>query len=100
MISRTPYTEPAKCEKCKEFLNNGEHEICDACNKTNEEIIAALEKIFEEVNDPDLTREIILSELKEMLMKKIDDPKGPMGVSEWLAHGKKYGYDKYFNNKK
>jgi hypothetical protein len=23
----------------------------------------------------------------------------PMGVSQWMAHGKKYGYDKYFRNK-
>ena len=23
----------------------------------------------------------------------------PMGVSEWKAHGKKYGYDKYFIKK-
>ena len=25
-----------------------------------------------------------------------DIVEGPMGVSQWMAHGKKYGYDKYF----
>ena len=35
----------------------------------------------------------------ESVYEKKDSPMGPMGVSQWEKHGRKYGYWEYFKNK-
>lgn len=84
-------------EILKEFYNKFDGELIeDGINRayiqTKNEKIGYNQTIFS-------IEEFIKSKLTSLIEEHEKEMKAPMGVSEWIEHGKKYGYYEYLLDK-
>ncbi len=97
-----------QCSKCLTMKNIEQGDICDRCNNvvtTNTNEISS--KLADNQSDEEeFIRDVCSvvpkskSEVRRRLNDIIRDTKDlPMGVSQWLNHGIKYGYDTFFIKK-
>ena len=70
---------------------------------TTKDIIKRFDEDFTDISHigcNDITCSTIKLKIKDFILKALAEQKElPMGASQWKAHGKKYGYDKFFMEK-
>ena len=84
-------------QECKHFFNKGKA-VCYECNPQDNKDWK--KDIFTLLDSMDMgTGETEKDKIKQLISKLLEEErenKTAMGVSQWLHHGKKYGYDDYF----